>query len=441
MKNPVINKVKNNRTKNLIFSKHHGSNRNIIQLSEKIKNKKEINIGMNNNYSQHFVFYDKHGILTDKIGKNIKYYSLVEKYFKNMQGNQPNYVLDLDSQDNILGCLLSFICKNTSVNILISNVNHERKQKLNLILKKNEIFNIKFVETIIEKKDKQEYYDLVLAEHKWDENNIAVYNKIARIWNRVGRDGKIMIVSHKNQGAERLLDFFLGKGMKPEVVGKGRGGVRLIELHKERNVEQIELIETIKPIEFNYADKEYKVYVDNAIFSKEKLDLGTEFLLKVFFESKIDLNGKKIGDLGSGWGAISIILANEFPAITILAIEDDSTSFSVLKTNLCKCPQVEALHADLTDSESPRIVSYHESLDYIITNPPFHINDKQRNSFFINAKKLLRNNGEIFFVVENSFSKRCKNIVGKLFLLKEINKCGKYFVFRYKNVRAISSNW
>ena len=303
----------------------------------------------------------------------------------------------------------------------------EQKKILHKNIQANQINNVN-IDRAINKVNNQ--YDLILIEHKWNENPTSLYNKISNVWDMVGINGKVLIISHKKQGANTLLSFLIEKGLISRIAGKGRGGVRLLEVFKE-NVDKIESIETLKSIQFSFDDKIYSVFVDNTVFSKEKLDSGTEFLLNVFFKTKIDLNGKKIGDFGSGWGAISLILINAFPKAEILAIEKDAVSFLLSEKNLSSYSQIEILQADLTN-KSLLTPSHIESLDYIICNPPFHITEDQVNVFILNVKKFLKSNGEIFYVVEKTFANKFRKISENLLTTINTSKNDHFFVFRYR---------
>ena len=58
-------------------------------------------------------------------------------------------------------------------------------------------------------------------------------------------------------------------------------------------------------IEFYFNDKNYNLYSDNGVFSKDKFDYGTKLLLDSIDISKLSGN---VLDLGCGIGVVGIIL-------------------------------------------------------------------------------------------------------------------------------------
>jgi len=216
----------------------------------------------------------------------------------------------------------------------------------------------------------------------------------------------ILLVTHKKNGAVQLNNFLREEGLESKIVGKGRGGVRLIEV--EKTSVEIQSKDTTKEINFSFNGCNYSSLVDDCVFSKEGLDKGTEFLLEEVLREKTDLNKKRIGDLGSGWGAISIVVLTEFPEAEVLVIEKDLRSYEVSKKNLEKFGErAVSKKADLAIYDQNNLKEYSDSIDYIIFNPPFHVTDKERGAIFKNAKKLLKKRGGVIaFVVEKSFAGR-----------------------------------
>ena len=58
-------------------------------------------------------------------------------------------------------------------------------------------------------------------------------------------------------------------------------------------------------IKFNFNNREFSMYSDNGVFSKDRFDYGTRVLLK---NINIDKLYGKVLDLGCGTGVVGIIL-------------------------------------------------------------------------------------------------------------------------------------
>ncbi|HEY4525590.1 MAG TPA: methyltransferase, partial [Candidatus Paceibacterota bacterium] len=219
-------------------------------------------------------------------------------------------------------------------------------------------------------------------------------------------------------------------GITCSIVGKGPENLRLVECEKTSD-ENLSLIKVERAIEFDFRGKKYRVDVGEAIFSKTELDEGTKFLLEVFFEKEIDLNNKEVADFGAGWGAISLILANEFPKSRITALEKDKPSFEAARNNLKNFSNISAINADLTKINSAIFLEKKGGLDYIISNPPLHSTPKDKELIFENAFNLLKRKGKLFFVAENSFAPRFRKIAQNFFTFIEQKENDSYTTFWY----------
>ena len=273
----------------------------------------------------------------------------------------------------------------------------------------------------------------VFIQHEWGQNKFVLYNSVAKTWNKVGVGDKIVITSYKHFGIKSAVNFLIRQGTPCSIIGKGPENLRLIECEKTVD-KKLPLIDFGNNIEFDFRGKEYQAGVNWAIFSRTGLDEGTRFLLEFFFEKKIDLNGKKAADFGSGWGAISLILANEFPQSGIVAFEKDEASFEAAKNNLRNYHNVYVVNLDLTKIDSPVFLEKKGGLDYIISNPPFHSASKDKELIFENALNLLKEKGGLFFVAENSFAPKFKKAIPEHFILREEKKNGLYIAFWYGKV-------
>lgn len=266
--------------------------------------------------------------------------------------------------------------------------------------------------------------------HEWGQNKFALYNLVVKIWNKISVGDKIVITSYKHFGIKSSVNFLIEQGVPCSIIGKGPENLRLVECEKIAD-KKLSLIEFDRNIEFDFRGKKYQVDVGEAIFSKTDLDEGTRFLLEFLFEQEVDLNNKDIADFGSGWGAISLILANEFPKSKIIALEKDASSFEATKNNLRNYQNVLVANVDLTKINSSIFLEKKGKLDYIISNPPFHSTPKDKELIFENALNLLKKRGKLFFVSENSFAPKFKKVIPKHFRLKEEKKNDLYGVFCY----------
>ncbi|MEO9144511.1 MAG: methyltransferase [Ginsengibacter sp.] len=97
-------------------------------------------------------------------------------------------------------------------------------------------------------------------------------------------------------------------------------------------------------------------------------------LFGAWIADKIEKKGpipKKILDIGSGTGLLSLMMAQKLNT-TIDAVEIDENSFQQTKENFIQSPWNERLQAFCTDIKN---WDHHTKYDLIISNPPFFEND------------------------------------------------------------------
>lgn len=160
---------------------------------------------------------------------------------------------------------------------------------------------------------------------------------------------------------------------------------RLIILKGRKNSIERKLTTTS---EFN--GQAYQQYL--GVFSADHIDYATQFLIK-----HLDLSGndKKILDLGSGNGVIGSEIAKQLPEAQISLVDDSYLAVASAELNISGENIHHHCENDLTNFEE-------DSLDLIVTNPPFHfeheINVQVPLALFKSCYKCLKKGGTLQMV-------------------------------------------
>jgi 16S rRNA (guanine1207-N2)-methyltransferase len=142
-----------------------------------------------------------------------------------------------------------------------------------------------------------------------------------------------------------------------------------------------------KKIDVIVLGNKYSFYTDSGVFSRSGLDFGSRLLI----ETIEGIHGSVL-DIGCGYGPIGIILSNTYDIDVTMA--DVNERALELTAENCEMNGVEAniIQSDIYSN-------IEETYDYIVTNPPIRIGKKGLTMFLAEAKKYLKENGELWFVM------------------------------------------
>lgn len=145
-----------------------------------------------------------------------------------------------------------------------------------------------------------------------------------------------------------------------------------------------------KLIKFYFNNREYTVYSDNGVFSKDKFDYGTRVLLE-----NIDINNLKgnVLDLGCGIGVVGIILGTINKDINIDMVDINERAINLAKENIV-LNNVNN-HIFISDVYS----EVNKKYNYIITNPPIRAGKDVVRKFLLGSYEYLENDGILYFVM------------------------------------------
>jgi len=131
------------------------------------------------------------------------------------------------------------------------------------------------------------------------------------------------------------------------------------------------------------------------VFSKDKLDIGTRFLLQQF---KHLTNAENIVDLGCGDGILGIMAQKQMPSASLSFVDESYMAIASAQYNYQKI---------FIDKAADFIVSHalqklQQAADLILCNPPFHqqhsISDFIAWQMFQQSQQQLKKGGELWIV-------------------------------------------
>lgn len=178
-----------------------------------------------------------------------------------------------------------------------------------------------------------------------------------------------------------------------------------------------------KEINYNINGKSYRFTTDRGVFSKDRVDFGTDLLLNTVLQ---DYQGPGYFiDMGAGYGPISVTLADHYEGDGI-AVEVNEDAVSVLDENMRK----NAVNFDIVNRET-----YDEmelKTDLYVTNPPFRAGKDTVLSILDDSYNRLIENGAFYMVVQKkqgmpSYLKHLETLYGNV---EKLKKCKGYYILK-----------
>jgi 16S rRNA (guanine1207-N2)-methyltransferase len=150
-------------------------------------------------------------------------------------------------------------------------------------------------------------------------------------------------------------------------------------------------------IEYKKKFGEFEFISSDGVFSKDKVDDGTDFLIDTILNEELISENAEVIDYFSGIGVLGLILSKELDLKETHFIESDLISLYLLKKNILAFQVNNVIVHEINGLERPTITP--KTIDFIVANPPTHIKKADFKTFLRIAKYLLKPQGKLIMVI------------------------------------------
>ena len=169
-----------------------------------------------------------------------------------------------------------------------------------------------------------------------------------------------------------------------------------------------------KIIKYTIQNKKFEFITDNGVFSKSKVDFGTDLMLNEFLKKNRNLKseGIKILDIGCGYGVVSVILKSFYPEASVTLSDVNERALELSEENLKKynINGYEIIKSNVFEKIEGKF-------DMILSNPPIRAGKDTIFKIYTEAYEHLNKDGEFYCVIQTkhgakSTQKKLVEIVG-----------------------------
>ena len=167
-----------------------------------------------------------------------------------------------------------------------------------------------------------------------------------------------------------------------------------------------------KIINYEIKNEKFEFLTDNGVFSKTKVDFGTDVMLRTFLNENKKLEDIRILDIGCGYGVVSVVLKRFFEKAKILSTDVNERALELTKENIQKNNRTD----DFEVRKSFVFDNISENFDVILSNPPIRAGKQVIFEIYEKSFFHLNKNGEFYCVIQTKHgAKSTKKKLEELF--------------------------
>lgn len=148
-----------------------------------------------------------------------------------------------------------------------------------------------------------------------------------------------------------------------------------------------------RPLHVRLAGREVELATASGIFSPDRIDVGTQVLLR---EAPTPPPGGDLLDLGCGWGPIALTLALESPHATVWAVDVNERALGLVREN------ARRLGLENVNAVRPEDVPEEVRLRTIWSNPPIRVGKQELHDMLLRWLPRLDDDADAWLVVQRN---------------------------------------
>lgn len=152
----------------------------------------------------------------------------------------------------------------------------------------------------------------------------------------------------------------------------------------------------IREITYELEGRNFYYLTDHGVFSMERVDHGTDILIRTVREQETELSGMEI-DLGCGYGAVGVTLAALYPQAQFRLIDVNDRAMELARRNAQKNGVIQRVKVG--DASA---MAEEASAETVITNPPIRAGKETVYGLFRDAYRWLMPGGRFYAVIRKN---------------------------------------